>query len=578
MTAFPRIASSAAAWHLFLLFALCALLYLPYLASTPFFDKGEPREAMAVQDIMTRGDWFVPLKRATDIPSKPPLFHWSAALTAKLTGRLSEATIRFPSAFYATLGVLVLYLLGRRLFGGETALLGAAILATTLVYSNQALSARVDMTLCFFVTVSLVMFYALYRGFLQHSLWYYVFYALVGIGTLAKGPLGILLPALVCATFLVIKRRWDLAAKFCLHPGCARDDCSRRRLVRDRRKPRRTTGSLAGKLSRRTWRALPADPAIAIRCTTICRIFFHRDCRGQSFCRSCSLIFSTRNGLPATTNCFLRCGLLRCLFFFSLSVGKRAVYLLPVYPALSILLAIWFHDHVPGFAIKKWLYRAIAVNAVLVGLVLLVITLGALWNHDPAWFFEPIGKMLKPKDRANLFVVSDALANFGGTFTVVAVLSGALWLALAHSLWNAKLLAAAQRLVLISILLGFVTRAIVMPAIAAPKSYKPFMAAVNQRLSAGDQLYLYGEFNSDPIVFYSAVPVSTRIVPTGKLATKIGAGTSYVIMPERAWEAMQKNVPAPILRSTGTGPEGDAPLVLVQSANNGSWFAHESKE
>jgi 4-amino-4-deoxy-L-arabinose transferase-like glycosyltransferase len=168
---------------------------------------------------MLRGEWLVPLKRATDIPSKPPLFHWSAALTSKIAGRLDESTIRFPSAFYATLGVLLLYALGRKLFGADIALLGGAILATTMIYQNQALSARVDMTLCFFVTLSLVLFYSLYRGFLTGELWYYVFYALVGISTLAKGPLGIMLPALVAGTFVLLKKRWDVALKFCLHPG-----------------------------------------------------------------------------------------------------------------------------------------------------------------------------------------------------------------------------------------------------------------------------------------------------------------------------------------------------------------------
>src|ERR1043165_1547461 len=133
---------SNSSWvHLALLIALCGVLYFPYLNSTPFFDKGEPREAMAVQDIMTRGEWLVPLKRATDIPSKPPLFHWSAALTSTLAGRLDETTIRFPSAFYASAGIVLLYIFGRRLYGGYTALIGAAVLATTMVYANQALSA-----------------------------------------------------------------------------------------------------------------------------------------------------------------------------------------------------------------------------------------------------------------------------------------------------------------------------------------------------------------------------------------------------------------------------------------------------
>ena len=108
--------------HVFMLTALCGLLYLPYLGNTPFFDKGEPREAVAVLDIVQRGEWLFPLKRATAIPSKPPLFHWSAALAYQFTGQLNEATIRFPSALYATLGVLLVYLLGRKIFGAQAGL------------------------------------------------------------------------------------------------------------------------------------------------------------------------------------------------------------------------------------------------------------------------------------------------------------------------------------------------------------------------------------------------------------------------------------------------------------------------
>ena len=144
--------------HMLLLGALCGALYFPYLGSIPFFDKGEVREALAVQDIVQRGEWLVPLKRAT-IPSKPPLFHWSAALVTQLTGAMTEATIRFPSALYATLGLLLVYWLGRKIYDARTGLLGAAILATMMTYQDQALSARVDMTLCFFVTLSLALFF-----------------------------------------------------------------------------------------------------------------------------------------------------------------------------------------------------------------------------------------------------------------------------------------------------------------------------------------------------------------------------------------------------------------------------------
>ena len=254
--------------------------------------------------------------------------------------------------------------------------------------------------------------------------------------------------------------------------------------------------------------------------------------------------------------------------FFSVSVGKRPVYLLPLYPALSLLLAVWFRDHIPGLAWRKWLYRLIALNAALIGLVLLIITLGALWNHDPAWFFTPIGKMLRAKDRANLFVIRDALADFGGWFTVVAVLSSALWFALGQALWGENMLGAARRLVLIQILLGFVTRAIVMPAMADAKSYRPFMAAVNQRVSAADKLYLYGDFNSDPLVFYRGAPIAFLQAQAAELAQRVGSGNGYIIMPVETWRQLHElnaKLGDPLLRSSGTGPEGDAALVLVQA-------------
>src|ERR1044072_6731242 len=141
-------ARSALSVHILLLLGLCAVLYFPYLGNTPFFDKGEPREALAVQDIVQRGEWLFPLKRATAIPSKSPLFHWSAALVSELTGALNETTIRFPSALYATLGVLLIYVLGRTLYGPAVALLAGAIFATTMVYRDQALRAGGDMTSC----------------------------------------------------------------------------------------------------------------------------------------------------------------------------------------------------------------------------------------------------------------------------------------------------------------------------------------------------------------------------------------------------------------------------------------------
>jgi hypothetical protein len=558
--------SRSAIFHVILLIALCGVLYFPFLGSVPFFDKGEPREALAVQDIVQRGEWLVPLKRATDIPSKPPLFHWSAASVVWVTGSLNEVTIRFPSALYATLGVLLIYWLGRKIFDAKTALLGAAILATMMIYQDQALSARVDMTLCFFVTLNLVLFYSLYRGFLTNPIWFYVFYALVGVGTLAKGPLGLVLPALVAGSFLIMQRKWDWFKKFCFHPGVI----------------------LAFVL---------AIGWYVIAVTRGGEGFFNRQILQENLGRfvggsghshpiyyyvpylfSQSLPWSLFLPLllwdvfkapirPDDDRLFLKLWFLVMFAFFSISVGKRPVYLLPLFPALSLLLAAWFYEATSVGKGRLAIYRGIGIIAALTGALFLVITLGALWSHDQTWFFAPIESLLKAKDRANLVAVRNQLENFGWSFTVLSLLAAALWLSVARSLWLGQLRSVAHQLIFLSILNGIAGWSVVMPVIAQEKSYRDFMIEVNQRLSPNAKLYLFGRFNSDPVVFYRGGVIDKLDQSAQIVADKTATGNAYIIMDERTWKRIQEIKPdlTALLNSQGKGAEGDAPLVLVRA-------------
>lgn len=558
--------SQASYWlHVLLLLGLCGGLYLPYLGNKPLFDKGEPREALAVQDIVQRGEWLFPLKRATAIPSKPPLYHWSAALAYQVTGTLNEATIRFPSALYAILGVLLIYALGRKLFGAEVGLLAAAILATTMIYQNQALSARVDMTLCFFVTASLVLFYALYRGFLSNPLWYFALYGLVGLGTLAKGPLGILLPGLVIAAFLALKRRWDLVLKFAFHPGVVLaliviigwyglaitrggEGFVNRQL-------------LSENLSRFFGGSGHSHP-----------VYYYL---GYLFTLALPwglflpflLWDSFKNGWRGSDDrLFLLVWFAVMFGFFSLAAGKRPVYLLPLYPALALLLADWFHRQVADVGMRSLLFRALAVFAALTGLILLLIVFGDLWGQNPGWFFSPIESSLKPKDRANFLVVTQRLADFGWKFDLASVLSALLWFGLGYCLWKGRLRAAAQQLVILSVVIGFVTHGLIVPEIAATKSYREFMSEVNRRVAPQERLVIYGAFNSDPVIFYRGQTIEIDDRPIAEVAAKLFSGPGAVIMTEQTWRQIHKlnaHVPAPLVRSVGKGPEGDAPLVLV---------------
>jgi hypothetical protein len=558
---------SERALHVRLLVVLCGVLFFPYLGSTPFFDKGEPREALAVQDIVQRGEWLVPLKVAT-IPSKPPLMHWSAALVTKMTGSLTEATIRFPSAFYATLGVLLIYWLGRQIFDGTTALLGAAILATTMVYQDQALSARVDMTMCFFITASLALFYALYRGYLKRPLWFYVFYIVVGIGTLAKGPLGVLLPALIAASLALAERRWNMIHKFCFHPGVILTLV----LATGWYVVAVTRGGegffdrqiLDENLSRFVGGSGHSQPIYYY----VPYLFTLGMPWGMFLPLLLWDVFKTRLQ-TGDHRLFLKLWVLVMFVFFSISVGKRAVYLLPLYPALSLLLAAWFYDAGSAQKGRLIVYRIISILAALTGALLLVITLGALWSHDQGWFFAPIEGLLKPKDRANLVAVRNQLDDFGWAFTLMVLIGAGLWLSLARSLWLGRIRSVAHQLVILSIVHGFVVCSVVMPVIAQAKSYREFMVRVNELVQPNDKLYLYGPFNSDSVMFYRGSVIEWLDQPVELVAQKDGSGDGYLIMPVQTFKQIQTaagSLPPPLLESAGQGPEGDEPLVLMRAA------------
>jgi hypothetical protein len=106
-----------------------------------------------------------------------------------------------------------------------------------------------------------------------------------------------------------------------------------------------------------------------------------------------------------------------------------------------------------------------------------------------------------------------------------------------------------------------------MPVIAEAKSYREFMKEVNQQVTAPSKLLLYGSINSDPVIFYRGGPIETLDQPPEELASRMGSGNLFIIMPEQLFGEIQKqrpDLPAPLVKSAGTGPEGDVRLVLVR--------------
>ena len=190
-----------------MLLALGWVLFLSNLGGYPLYTKGEPREAVTVFDIVHGGGVILPMRAGVEIPSKPLLMHWIAAALSFADGGVTEFTVRLPSALLAIAGMLICYLYVRKLFDQVSAIVAAILLGTTFQYLQAGTGARVDMTLTFFLELAFFEFLAIAEGLTPRRM---LLYVAISFAILAKGPVGLVLPAAVALVWIVIERRWYL--------------------------------------------------------------------------------------------------------------------------------------------------------------------------------------------------------------------------------------------------------------------------------------------------------------------------------------------------------------------------------
>ena len=176
-----------------------AVLFLAGLGGSTLWDQDEAKYTQVAREILHTGDPITLHVNRTPWFVHPPLYMWLQAATGWAFG-FSEFTARVWSAVFGVIGILVTYLLGRMLFNRRTALLGAIVLMTMFQYFAQSRLAIFDVVLVAFM---LLAFYAFVRSIRESAprlrVWAFVW---AGLGTLTKGPIALLLPAMAAAAFL----------------------------------------------------------------------------------------------------------------------------------------------------------------------------------------------------------------------------------------------------------------------------------------------------------------------------------------------------------------------------------------
>lgn len=203
---------------LWILAATCLAFFLPGLFSLPVLDRDEARFAQASKQMLESGDLIVIRFQEAERNKKPAGIHWlQTGAVALLSGGDRQAiwAYRVPSVAGAAIAVFAVFGLGRTLFSSTAGLFAACVLAGCLLLVAEATIAKADAVLLACVVLAhgaLARFYLASRSgggltprtglFTALVLW-----TALGAGILIKGPIAPMIAALTVLALAVADRR-----------------------------------------------------------------------------------------------------------------------------------------------------------------------------------------------------------------------------------------------------------------------------------------------------------------------------------------------------------------------------------
>lgn len=142
--------------------------------------NGEKRLRPGAREMQVN-PWIIPILNGEVRLNKPPLPYWCCAVMFKLFG-VSEFSARLFPAMLGMLGILLIYDLARMLIGSRTALIAAGVWITSQFIVLEFRKTTADGYLAFFTLL------AIWGWARRDGKGWIVFYAALGLGILAKGP------------------------------------------------------------------------------------------------------------------------------------------------------------------------------------------------------------------------------------------------------------------------------------------------------------------------------------------------------------------------------------------------------
>jgi 4-amino-4-deoxy-L-arabinose transferase-like glycosyltransferase len=504
------------------LVAAAALLLLFRLGATDLWAPDEPRYAEVAEEIRSfeHGPAGLVLLHVGGAPytQKPPLYYWLAALAGAAGGRVTEVAARLPSALSGIALVALTLAFGRSLFPASPAAgpWSALVLLGVHRFVHLARRAQLDVLLALCEALALLAFWRLDRGRGSRRGNAAALHGALGLAVLVKGPVG-LLPLAVAAAYLAWERRLGRLRDACppwawllsLGPGLA---------------------WLAGAVALAPngfFDAAVVDNLLGrfFAGTSHVRPFYYFAYQFPLDFLPWTLLWplawgAARRGLRAAPERaapwrFLLSWLGVFLVFFSLSAGKRGLYLLPAFPAAALLCGAAVDEALGEQPrLPRWLGIALAVP-------------GALLFAGGLWILASGG--VAPKPGSSFRLPAEVGAAWSAAVAVAAV-----------ACWALRSRPARVRLAVVAtawLLCQLVLFAQVYPLLDPEKSPRPIARAAARLAGPGGAIGLFEHGTLAPgLLYYGRRPVVPLLDPEGVRRFVDSGGRVIVARRERVGE------------------------------------------